>query len=186
MVFWWCGGGNIVPLQTIASNSVDGQTVRSLHVQDCCVYGFDATSGDLVFKVNISGNLPQQRCYIQSSPVLTLDGSKLFIGGGQRLWAIDVPRQKIIGSYQATGDVTRRPTLGWSREDIMGKPGQEDTVFVVSHDHHIYALDIKDVKRQRWNFSAGSLLDVHPTLHPSGAIIYIASSDKVGVTVRWS
>ncbi len=115
---------------------------------------------------------------INGSPVISVDGERAYFASGGQLYAVDARVREIPGLYQfkqiwaqlwwwqvpgvprpkgQQGGLWRftpeNPLQGLKSSPALASDENEETVYVGSHDHVMYALDARDGSL-RWTFKA--------------------------------
>jgi outer membrane protein assembly factor BamB len=109
---------------------------------------------------------------IESSPAISLDGTRIYAGSRDRkLHAVDARRGRVVWKHRAKDSVNSTPAVA-----------DDGTIFVGSDDARLYALSASGKKK--WAFAADADVVSSPALSPDGRTVYVGSHDGHLYAVR--
>ena len=123
-----CTNDTIEGSAVVAATSAAGEETVIVTSWDGYLYGFDGANGDVRWKLRLA---PPSRG-LGSSPVLSANGHKVYVGGIDGLWAVETQSGAVVWHFATGHPIGSTPTL--SRD--------EGKIFVGGEDGYLYAFSI--------------------------------------------
>jgi len=163
----WYTALDSLPMFVLSPNgaTVYAGTTDSLHGN---LIALDAATGKARWTYDTGG-------VIRNAPVVSPDGSSVFIGASEKLLAFDAASGGEQWAF-AAGD--------WLSSPLAVAPGG-GTVYVGSDDVHLYAVDALTGNRT-WSLTTSYIMIDTPVLSPDGTTLYINSGRLYAINTKGS